>query len=233
MKELSNRESLARKQREAEELKKTMKTILFNRNPESDFIKMNLQVTFIENVKFQPVRELIDEKFNKFFKKLISLSPHKKELKKNEQELVKVFYNIIYQKIIYHPFLSEAIGMIADAEKKNETDSIVQRLIVKAGLEHFTPIIDEVFAIPSIVLSAFESSTNSYEKELMEAKEKLSDSKKLKPVDPAHKMYMGFINDMLTKNLTKYKVVKNYLNNNENIREKFNWTFFPSRLSKK
>ncbi len=91
---------------------------------------------------------------------------------------------------------------------------------------------------------------------------KLSDSKKLKPTDPQYKTYMGFIKEMLTNNHTKYRVVKNYLDNNQNIKQsekslsnsfdnflrshendikkkfklskdKFTKFFFPATLSKK
>jgi hypothetical protein len=154
---------------------------LYTSPPEPDYIKMNLQPLFIENESFQPVRELIDEKFEAFFTKFASLNKHRKEVKKNKDNLLHVFYNIVFQRIIHDSNLMNAKEFINQSKKKieNGDNNIYKRIAVKAGLEHFTPIIDEVFAMPNLVLSAFEKSDIDYKRIMNENKPKIERADKM------------------------------------------------------
>lgn len=133
-------------------------------NKEKEIERVILYSNFVLNEKFKLVKELIDKKCEPFFEKLTSLSPYKKELERNKD----VFYNIVYQRIINNAFLMNALEFINKAENKikSENKDIYQKLIINVALEHFIPIIDEVFEIPNLVLSAFESSSDSLNKQI-------------------------------------------------------------------
>jgi hypothetical protein len=132
--------------------------LLFNLPSAPDFIKENLQMVFIEDDKYLPIRKLIDKEFNTFFKKLISLSPL--DLKKDKQKLLIVFYNIIYHRILLHDNLREIID-----EMKAHRDEL-SKVELKTGLDNFKTIVNEVFEIPNIVLKAFELSAENFHKDI-------------------------------------------------------------------
>jgi hypothetical protein len=88
--------------------------------PETDYMKMNLQLLFIENERFKSISELVNEKFKVFIEKLIKLSPHKEKLENNKLELLYVFYNMIYQRIIHDTYLMNAIEFLNHSKKEIE-----------------------------------------------------------------------------------------------------------------
>ena len=232
------------------------KDLLFSLPPAPDIIKENVEITFMEDEKFLPVKKMIDKKFNRLFNKLLSLSEHGEKLKYRKTDLLRVVYNLVYQRILLHPHLSELLESLS-----NHSNSLSKKEI-KNGLENFKIILEDVFEMPDIVLAAFEESSRQFEDKLNEATEKLSGSKKLKPGDYAYEIYMKFVDEMINNKITKYKVIKNYLNDNKHrnqsekslsnafdsflrnhideIKKKyrlsekiFNEKFFPATLSKK
>jgi len=168
--------------------------------PPSDFKKRNLQYTFIENEKFLPIIKMIDKKFEIFFKKLISLSPHKEILKRRKEDILLLFYDIIYERIRTNPYLYNIVNRPGDMmnipiteslkrllKNTNTTDTNepnYKELMREAVLRNFDLTIDTVFAIPNIVLTSFGSSSYSLKQELKYAKEIIKKYGRLKISDP-------------------------------------------------
>jgi len=126
--------------------------------------ELDLLLNFNYNEKFLPIRDLIDKKLEPFFKKLVKLSKHGEELKK----LKKSFYNILYQRIMHDSYLMNNIEIINKSQKEldNGDKDIYKNLIIKAGLNNFKPIIDDILEIPDLVLSAFDITSERFKKQI-------------------------------------------------------------------
>ena len=237
----------------------------------NEYEKFFARETFCYNDTYKPVRDLIDNKFEKFFKKLLNLNPDenkKKELQECKQDLKEIFYNDAFQRISNNTYLIDVLEtsmkLQSNVQRKEPggNDLLLSDIANLNVSDVFNPMINELFKIPNLILSAFDITSKSFKKQIHEQNQKLSDSKKLKPEDPAYKTYMGFVNRMIENNITKHKVVRDYWQNNKSINQsdkslsnafdsflknhqseiikkyrltkrKFNSKFFPASLSKK
>jgi len=138
--------------------------------------------SFNLNPLFSPIKNEIDKRFNSFFDKWIGLSSNnsKQALTQNKHNIRDIFYNLAFEEIYKDAYLMNALTMIANSQKKIEKgdNDIYQRIIEKAELEHFIPIIDEVFEIPNLVLSSFGESSFNFKKQLRVLKTELNKAKK-------------------------------------------------------
>lgn len=136
-----------------------------------------LRWDFVYNEKLSFIRELIDKKFETFFKQLISLSPNKKELKLKKRDLIEIFYTLVFRLMEGNPYLINTLDIIANStEKKEEAEltdiksSIYQEVLKDAGVKNSKQIIDgiinETFVITDLVLSAFEESNEKFKEKI-------------------------------------------------------------------
>lgn len=128
---------------------------------------------FEEGSILQPTKDLIDKRFEEFFEKWhrLSVGENKKALQKEKLGLQEIFYTVFYQSIVHDAYLMDTLKIVTDVKKKimdakePTSGTMAQKCIIGSANDNFKPIIDEVFAMPSLVLSAFETSSKFFHKE--------------------------------------------------------------------
>jgi hypothetical protein len=131
--------------------------------------------SFINNQRFDYIREKIDTKYETFFKKLLELSfPKSRQLlNDNKVKMRDVLYKIVFNRFINNDYLTKTLEIVTNAIRKNESkesSGIVQEIIINSGENNLMPIVNEMFEIPNLVLSAMEKSKNNFEKMIDEFK---------------------------------------------------------------
>ena len=145
------------------------------RSTYNDYLMVHSRMAFYYDNKYLPLKEIIDNKFEIFFRNLYDLSPEKNkdELVKYKTDLVEIFYNDVFQRVNNNTFLINALEFITESKKKLEKkiDSISKlknELIISAGLQNFNPIIDEVFELPNLVVEILKKNNTKWLEAYME-----------------------------------------------------------------
>jgi len=131
-----------------------------------------LNAYFTDNEEFLPIINVIYKRFEKFFNTLHKLSRHKKELMIKKETLKILFIIDISSRVKNIYYLKNGFQTHDDSEEQlkntnelTEDSKENQELIVSKALalNIIEVVVENVFAMPEIVLTAFESTSNNYE----------------------------------------------------------------------
>jgi hypothetical protein len=198
---------------------------------QKEFDRVWMLGNFVYNNQFTQIREIIDIKFDEFYKKLCLNSSNQKVLNDNTKNFREIFYNIVFNRISHDSFLMEAVVILYDTNEKikvqkslNHEPNLYDKLLLKVSLNTFKPIIDELFEIPNVILAALEPKIKNLSKKVEETKANL----KRNVLQPEDKTFIQCLKifKLILEGITRYKAIQitanQFCEDENNLKSKFN-----------